>query len=128
MARWQRQAAGKDAFQVFAGKVRDHKDLECRWAVLQETRVEYFRGEHFASFLRNHPELMEVLESDRNLEVEDIANVLLMKNLLVRCVHVVKIVQPGKRKLSSWPAHLEIFPDQVFSDNDAFFAWTFVKQ
>ncbi|KAJ4978530.1 hypothetical protein NE237_009310 [Protea cynaroides] len=123
-----RQAAGKDAFQVFAEKVRDHKDLECRWAVLQETRVEYFRGKDFFSFLKNHPELKEVLESDRNLEVEDIANVLLRKNLLVRCDRVVKIVRPGKKKLSSWPAHLEIFPDQVFSDNDAFFAWTFVKR
>ncbi|XP_042502649.1 uncharacterized protein LOC122079924 [Macadamia integrifolia] len=121
-------AAGKDVFQLFAEKVRDHKDLESRWAVLQETRVEYFRGKGFVSFLKNHPELREILESDRNLEVEEIANVLLRKNLLVRCDRVVKTVRPGKRKLSTWPAHLELFPDQVFSDNDAFFAWTFVKR
>ncbi|KDO61238.1 hypothetical protein CISIN_1g0184282mg, partial [Citrus sinensis] len=122
-----KQAAKKDVFQLFAEKVRDHKDLESRWAVLQETRVEYFRGKDFVSFLRNHPEVKDILESDRNLETEDIANALLSKNLLVRCDRVVKTLRPGKKKLSTWPAHLEIFPEQVFSDNDAFFAWTFEK-
>ena len=95
---------------MFAEKLRDHKGLVSRWAVLQETRVEYFRGKDFASFLRNHSELKDILESDRNLEAEDIANVLLEKNLLVRCDRVVKTVRPGKKKLSTWPAHLEIFP------------------
>ncbi|KAL0371106.1 UNVERIFIED_CONTAM: hypothetical protein Sangu_0428700 [Sesamum angustifolium] len=114
--------------RIFAEKVRDHKDLESRWAVLQETRVEYFRGKDFVSFLRNHAELKDLLESDKSLEVEDIANILLRKNLIVRCDRVVKTVRPGKRKLSTWPAHLEIFADQVFSDNDAFFAWTFVNR
>ncbi|XWS73558.1 hypothetical protein CRYUN_Cryun02cG0139600 [Craigia yunnanensis] len=123
-----KQAAKKDVFQLFAEKVRDHKDLVSRWAVLQETRVEYFRGKDFVSFMKTHPELKEILESDRNLESEDIANSLLQKNLLVRCDRVVKTVRPGKKKLSTWPAHLEIFPEQVFSENDAFFAWTFVKQ
>ncbi|KAJ6755185.1 TRANSLOCATION PROTEIN SEC62 [Salix purpurea] len=91
-----KQAAEKDVFQLFAEKVRDHKGLVSRWAVLQETRVEYFRGKDF--------------------------------NLLVRCDRVVKTVRPGKKKLSTWPAHLEIFPDQLFSKSDAFFAWTFVKR
>lgn len=107
---FQKQAAKKDVFQLFAEKVRDHKDLLSRWAVLQETRVEYFRGKDFVSFMRNHPELKEILDSDRNLETEDIANALLRKNLLVRCDRVVKTVRPGKKKLSTWPAHLEIFP------------------
>ncbi|KAJ0714379.1 putative translocation protein Sec62 [Helianthus annuus] len=123
-----KQGNKKDVFQLFAEKVRDHKDLVSRWAVLQETRVEYFRGKDFVSFLKNHPELKDILESDRHLEVDDIVNVLLSKNLLVRCDRVVKTVRPGKRKLSTWPAHLEIFPEQEFSDNDAFFAWTFVNK
>lgn len=106
----QRQAAKKDVFQLFAEKVRDNKDLVSRWAVLQETRVEYFKGKDFVSFLRMHPEVKEILESDRNLETDDIANTLLRKNLLVRCDRVVKTVRPGKKKLSTWPAHLEIFP------------------
>ncbi|RXI03239.1 hypothetical protein DVH24_003891 [Malus domestica] len=122
-----KQATQKDAFQLFAEKVRDNKDLVSRWAVLQETRVEYFRGKDFVSFLRNHPDVKDILESDRNLEAEDIADALLRKNLLVRCDRVVKTLRPGKRKLSTWPAHLEIFPDQVFSENDAFFAWTFAS-
>ena len=96
-------------FQLFAEKVRDHKDLVSRWAVLQETRVEYFRGKDFVRFMRKHPELKDILESDRNLETEDIADILLSKNLLVRCDRVVKTVRPGKKKLSTWPAHLEIF-------------------
>ncbi|XVE78903.1 hypothetical protein DITRI_Ditri14bG0015400 [Diplodiscus trichospermus] len=123
-----KQAAKKDVFQLFAEKVRDHKDLVSRWAVLQETRVEYFRGKDFVSFMKKHPELKEILESNKNLETEDIANSLLQKNLLVRSDRVVKTVRPGKKKLSTWPAHLEIFPEQVFSENDAFFAWTFVKR
>ncbi|CAH1436038.1 unnamed protein product [Lactuca virosa] len=123
-----KQANKKDAFQLFAEKVRDHKELVSRWAVLQETRVEYFRGKDFVGFLRNHSELKDILGSDRHLEVEDIADELLNKNLLVRCDRVVKTVRPGKRKLSTWPAHLEIYPDQEFSDNDAFFAWTFVNK
>ncbi|KAK8683209.1 hypothetical protein V6N13_039275 [Hibiscus sabdariffa] len=123
-----KQAANKDVFQLFAEKVRDHKDLESRWAILQETRVEYFRGKDFVNFVKNHPELKDILESDRNLETEDIANSMLQKNLLVRCDRVVKTVRLGKKKLSTWPAHLEIFPEQVFSENDAFFAWTFVTR
>ncbi|KAK4608418.1 hypothetical protein RGQ29_001997 [Quercus rubra] len=123
-----KQAAQKDVYQLFAEKVRDHKDLVSRWAVLQETRVEYFRGKDFVSFLRNHPELKDILESDKNLEADDIANALLRKNLLARCDRVVKTVRPGKKKLSTWPAHLEIFPDQIFCEVDAFFAWTFVKR
>ncbi|KAJ9164342.1 hypothetical protein P3X46_023932 [Hevea brasiliensis] len=123
-----RQSPKKDVFQLFAEKVRDHKGLVSRWAVLQETRVEYFRGKDFVNFLKNHQELKDILESNKNIEVEEIANTLLRKNLLVRCDRVVKTVRPGKKKLSTWPAHLEIFPDQVFSENDAFFAWTFVKR
>ncbi|XP_010544185.1 PREDICTED: uncharacterized protein LOC104816878 [Tarenaya hassleriana] len=123
-----KQPVKKDTFQLFAEKVRDHKDLESRWAVLQETRVEYFRGKDFVSFLKNHPEAKETLEEDKDLEAEDIANALLRKNLLVRCDRVVKTVRPGKKKLSTWPAHLEIFPEQVFSETDAFFAWTFEKR
>ncbi|EPS60247.1 hypothetical protein M569_14555, partial [Genlisea aurea] len=123
-----KQAVKKDDFQIFAEKVRNHKDLESRWAVLQETRVEYFRGKDFISFLRSHSELKDILGSDKNSEGEDIANILLRKNLIVRCDRVVKTVRPGKRKLSTWPAHLEIFSEQVFSDNDAFFAWTFVNR
>ncbi|CAN1263878.1 Translocation protein sec62 [Linum perenne] len=125
---FQKQGANKDVFQLFAEKVRDHKDLVSRWAVLQETRVEYVRGKDFVSFLKNHPEVKEILDTGKNLEVEEIANTLLSKNLLVRCDRVVKTIRPGKKKLSTWPAHLEIFPDQVFSDNDAFFAWAFVKR
>ncbi|XVE60000.1 hypothetical protein DITRI_Ditri05aG0091500 [Diplodiscus trichospermus] len=101
---------------------RDHSSTPPR-----ETHVEYFRGKDFVSFMKNHPELKEILESDRNLETEDIVNSLLRKNLLVRCDCVVKTVHPGKKKLSTWPAHLDIFPEQVFYENDAFFAWTFVK-
>ncbi|KAE8682942.1 nuclear transcription factor Y subunit A-1-like [Hibiscus syriacus] len=77
-----KQAAKKDVFQLFAEKVRDRKDLESRWAILQETRVEYFRGKDFVNFIKNHPELKDILESDRNLETEVIANSLLQKNLL----------------------------------------------
>ncbi|KAG9131531.1 hypothetical protein Leryth_022055 [Lithospermum erythrorhizon] len=106
----EKQAAKKDVFQLFAEKVRDHKEMESRWAVLQETRVEYFRGKDLVGFLKNHAELKDILEDDNNLEVEDIANILLRKNLLVRCDRVVKTVRPGKKKLSTWPAHLEIYP------------------
>ncbi|GMH13012.1 hypothetical protein Nepgr_014853 [Nepenthes gracilis] len=123
-----KQSSEKDVYQLFAEKVRDHKDIESRWAVLQETRVEYFRGKDFVSFLRSHSEVKDILGSDKYSEAEDIGNALLKKNLIVRCDRVIKTVRPGKKKLSTWPAHLEIFPIQTFSDNDAFFVWTFVKR
>ena len=104
----------KDVFQVFAEKVRDNKGLESRWAVMEEARVEYFRGKDFVSFLKNHPECKEILEEDKDLDAEDIANVLLGKNLLVRCDRVTKTLRPGKKKLSTWPAHLEIFRVSLF--------------
>lgn len=121
-------SSSKDVFQLFAEKVRDNKKLESRWAIMQETRVEYFRGKDITVFLRNHPEVKQILDSDKDLEVEDIVNTLLMKNLLVRCDRVVKTIRPGKKKLSSWPAHLQIHSEQVFSENDGFFAWTFMKR
>ncbi|KAL8159430.1 hypothetical protein V2J09_000967 [Rumex salicifolius] len=123
-----KQAAEKDIYLLLAEKMRDHKGLESRWAVLQETRVEYFRGKDFVGFLRNHPEIKDILDQDKNLEAEDIGNALLKKNLIARCDRVVKTLRPGKKKLSTWPAHLEVFPIQTFSDIDAFFMWTFEKR
>lgn len=114
----QKQSTAKDVFQLFAEKVRDHKELESRWAVLHETRIEYFRGKGFVGLLRSHPELKDVLGSEKSLEVEDIANILLRKSLLVRCDRVVKTVRPGKKKLSTWPAHLEIFPVSTNKNNN----------
>ncbi|KAK4764211.1 hypothetical protein SAY87_013649 [Trapa incisa] len=59
-----KQAPQKDVFQLFADKVRDHKGLESRWAVLQETRVEYFKGKDFISFLKNNAEEQVFSDSD----------------------------------------------------------------
>ncbi|KAK8933387.1 hypothetical protein KSP39_PZI015359 [Platanthera zijinensis] len=121
-------AAKKDPYQNFAEKVRDNKQLKSRWAIMQETRVEYFRGKDFPVFLRDHPEVKEILGPDKDLDAEDIIYTLLTKNLIVRSDRVVKTVRPGKKKLSSWPAHLEIHTDQSFSKDDSFFAWTFMKR
>jgi hypothetical protein len=52
--------------------------------------------------------IVKILGPDKDLEVEDIVNTLLTKNLVIRCDRVMKTVRPGKKKLSSWPAHLEI--------------------
>ncbi|AQK61675.1 translocation protein-related [Zea mays] len=118
----------KDVYQLFAEKVRDNKQLESRWAIMQETRVEYFRGKDFNAFIKNYPEVREILGPDKDLEVEDIVNTLLTKNLVIRCDRVMKTVRPGKKKLSSWPAHLEIHNEQVFTENDGFYAWMFLKR
>ena len=118
----------KDVYQLFAEKVRDNKQLESRWAVMQETRVEYFRGKDFTTFIKNHPEVGEILGPDKDMEAEDIVNTLLIKNLVIRCDRVWKTVRPGKKKLSSWPAHLEIHQEQVFTENDGFYAWMFLKR
>ncbi|CAL4888270.1 unnamed protein product [Urochloa decumbens] len=124
----EKSAPKKDVYQLFAEKVRDNKQLESRWAIMQETRVEYFRGKDFTTFIKNHPEVREILGPDKDLEVEDIVNTLLTKNLVIRCDRVMKTVRPGKKKLSSWPAHLEIHNEQVFTENDGFFAWMFLKR
>ncbi|CAN8258603.1 unnamed protein product [Cochlearia groenlandica] len=123
-----KKSVKKDLFQLFAEKVRDHKGLESRWAVMEQARVEYFRGKDFVSFMKNHPEVKEILEEYKDLDTDVIADVLLGKNILVRCDRVTKTLRPGKKKLSTWPAHLEIYRDQAFSETDAFFAWAFEKR
>ncbi|KAF2540707.1 hypothetical protein F2Q68_00032198 [Brassica cretica] len=60
---------------------------------MEQARVEYFRGKDFVSFIKNHPECKEILEEDKDLDTEDIAN-----------------------------------DDRSFSENDAFFPWTFEKR
>uniref|UniRef100_A0A0D6R3Z8 Translocation protein SEC62 n=1 Tax=Araucaria cunninghamii TaxID=56994 RepID=A0A0D6R3Z8_ARACU len=124
-----KQGKDVDLVRVYAEKIRDHKELESRWAILSETRIEYFRGKDFISFFKNHSELKEILGTEYlSLEAEDIGNLLLRRNLVVRCDRVVKTVRPGKKKLSTWPAHLELHPEQLFSEGDSFFAWTFEKR
>ncbi|KAI5081922.1 hypothetical protein GOP47_0001665 [Adiantum capillus-veneris] len=129
-AQKQKQKKEIDPVQTFAEKIRDHKDLESRWAVLQDTRVEYFRGKDFTSFLQGHQDTKALLGSyQASTESEDdVGNLLLKRKLIVRCDRVVKTLRPGKTRLSKWPARLELHPDQSFSVDDAFFAWTFERR
>eukprot|EP00249_Psilotum_nudum_P021483 c28120_g2_i1 orf=136-1197(-) len=119
-----------DPVLTFAEKTRDHKELESRWAVLQDTRVEYFRGKDFVTFLKSHNELKRILDTQLSAQdtEEDIGNLLLKRKLICRCDRVVKTLRPGKKKLSKWPARLEFLPEHVFSVDDAFYAWTFEKR
>ena len=57
MQKQKQQKKVVDPVQVFAEKVRDHKELESRWAVLQDTRIEYFKGKDFVSLLQTHTDL-----------------------------------------------------------------------
>eukprot|EP00270_Netrium_digitus_P012256 TRINITY_DN3966_c0_g1_i4.p1 TRINITY_DN3966_c0_g1~~TRINITY_DN3966_c0_g1_i4.p1 ORF type:complete len:410 (+),score=123.32 TRINITY_DN3966_c0_g1_i4:227-1456(+) len=122
----------KDPLLVFAEKVRDHKDLESRWAVMQEVRVEYFRGKDFAALIRKHPELTTkilpagTLGQHESAE-EVLGELLLQRKLIVRCERLVKTIRAGKKKLSKWPGRLEFHKDQVFSEEDGFYAWTFER-
>ena len=81
---------------------------------MEQARVEYFRGKDFVSFIKNHPECKEILEEDKDLDTEDIANVLLEKNLLVRCDSVTKKFSTGKKKICTWNVNLEIFRVRLF--------------
>jgi hypothetical protein len=104
------QKKGKevDPVRVFA-----ERELDTRWAILQEARVEYFRGKDFITVLRAHPELIKPLGIEAAIEdVElDIGNILIKRKLIMRCDRVSKTPRPGKTKLSKWPARIEI--DQV---------------
>lgn len=102
-------AATIDTLRVFAERVRDHKELESRWAVLQEARVEYFRAKDFLALLTSHPELKKVLEEE-DADDEELCNLLLQRKLIMRCDRVVKTLRPGKKKLSKWPARIELHP------------------
>ncbi|KAL3686688.1 hypothetical protein R1sor_012997 [Riccia sorocarpa] len=126
------KAAGKevDSVKSFADKLREHKEFESRWAVLLEARVEYFRGKDFVELLNKSPELKDALKDERPADdtPEAIGNLLLKRKLVLRCARVVRTVRPGKKKLSKWPARIELCPDQVFSEDDAFFAWTYERR
>lgn len=119
---------------IFAEKVRYHKDLDSRWAILQEARVEFFRGKDFSSLIRRHPQLGEGLipkeeaaKLHQPLE-QALLEIMLVAGLVVRCDRVVKTVRPGKKKLSKWPARLEIHPVQAFATEEGFYSWTFERQ
>ena len=126
MVLYRRSPPKKDVNQLFAEKVRDNKQLESRWAIMQETRVEYFRGKDFTTFIKTHPEVGEILGPDKYMEAEDIVNTLLSKNLVIRCDRVWKTVRPGKRKLSSWPAHLEIHQVALCCSGRMFYDITYI--
>ena len=79
---------------------------------MQEVRVEYFRSKDFVELLKKHPSLMAGLIPE-NLDVDEesrssMAAALLQKGLIVRCDRAVKTIRPGKKKLSKWPAKLEV--------------------
>lgn len=78
--------------------------------------MEYFRGRDFGALIRKHPELghtlipkEEAVLLHKPLE-EVLADALLEANLIVRCDRVVKTIRPGRKKLSKWPAKLEVHP------------------
>lgn len=119
-----------DSVRVFAERVRYHKELDTRWAILQEARVEYFRGIDFVALLQAHPELIKPLGIEAAIEDVDldIGNILINRKLIVRCDRVSKTPRPGKTKLSKWPARIEICQEQKFSEKDSFYAWTFERR
>ncbi|XP_024398141.1 uncharacterized protein [Physcomitrium patens] len=125
-----KQGKEVDPVRVFAERVRDHKELDTRWAVLQEARVEYFRGKDFIALLRAHPELIKPLGIEAAIaDVDlDVGNILIRRRLIVRCDRVSKTPRPGKTKLSKWPARIEIYPEQMFSEKDSFYAWAFERR
>ncbi|GBG92067.1 hypothetical protein CBR_g54322 [Chara braunii] len=125
----------EDPFKSLGDKIRNHKDLESRWAVLRERRVEYFRGKDFANFIRHHSEIVdaaielgtrtkESLPSGLTSE-EQVASLLLRRRLIIRCDRVNKVPRPGKKRLSSWPRRLDLHGEQLFTEDDGFFAWTY---
>ncbi|BFI32083.1 translocation protein SEC62 [Marchantia polymorpha subsp. ruderalis] len=116
--------------KLFSDKLRDHKELESRWAVLREARVEYFRGKDFVELLNKFPELKDILKDERpeDDDPETIGNLLLKRKLVLRCERVVRTLRPRKKKLSKWPARIELFPEQIFSEDDAFFAWNYERR
>ncbi|GAQ81259.1 Membrane component of ER protein translocation complex [Klebsormidium nitens] len=125
---------------VFATKVRTHKALESRWAVLQgkEARVEYFRGKDFAEFLKSQSELLTFALENAGVrwmpapggmsDVEKIGQALIRAKLLIRCDRLNKTIRPGKKKLSKFPARLVEYQPAVFSEEDGFYAWTFERK
>ncbi|KAL5647558.1 hypothetical protein ACJX0J_041913, partial [Zea mays] len=114
----EKSAPKKDVYQLFAEKVRDNKQLESRWAIMQETRVEYFRRKVFNTFVKNHPEVREILGPDKDLEVEDIVNTLLTKNLVIRCDRVMKTTTAVDFKPYIGPIYNAILGRLVNQDQD----------
>ena len=79
---------------------------------MQEVRVEYFRSKDFVELLKKHPGLMAGIIPEDHLVVEEsrasMAAALLLRGLIVRCDRAVKTIRQGRKKLSKWPAKLEV--------------------
>ncbi|GJP52700.1 hypothetical protein CLOM_g11792 [Closterium sp. NIES-68] len=124
----------KSPAEITADKLRYHRELDSRWAIVRENRVEYFRGKDFADLLRKHPELAAPLISPedaaglRRPVEEAVFHRLVEAQLVVRCDRVVKTLRPGRKKLSKWPARLDFHQDQAFTVDDGFYAWMYERQ
>ena len=74
--------------------------------------MEYFRSKDFVELLKKHPGLMAgVIPEDHSVVEESRASMaaaLLQSGLTVRCDRAVKTIRQGRKKLSKWPAKLEV--------------------
>ncbi|CAI7868236.1 unnamed protein product [Closterium sp. NIES-54] len=124
----------KSPAEITADKLRYHRELDSRWAIIRENRVEYFRGKDFADLIRKHPDLATPLipaedaASLRKPIEEAVFHALVEAQLVVRCDRVVKTLRTGRKKLSKWPARLDFHQDQAFTVDDGFYAWMYERQ
>eukprot|EP00899_Mesostigma_viride_P019294 jgi/Mesvir1/27366/Mv07176-RA.1 len=124
----------QQALMKLASELRGSKGIEHRTSVLEEMRVEYFRGKDFVRWLQDHADKVRDLPlataqgGARSLE-ERVFERMLAYSYLIQTDRVNKKIPKGRKKLPKWPnrdglQHLPLRESKLFNE-DTFYIWTF---
>jgi translocation protein SEC62 len=116
-----------------AETLRAKNGVEARPAVLVDERVDIVRGKDLIRFFEANPHVAETFTS-KNKPPEDrakeVAELLLRKNILIRCERKFKKPPPGQARLTKFPRKL-IPPatsyDRATFVRDSFYAWGYER-
>ncbi|KAK9806919.1 hypothetical protein WJX72_007432 [[Myrmecia] bisecta] len=117
----------QDPFKALTDTLRAKHGVPWRGAVLEDRRVDYFRGKDLIAYFKDHPAKIGNFVNQskpQDEQVIELAEVLLRKGLLVKGNRMFKKPKPGKKRLSKWPKKLVPVRELTFTE-DAFYAWTY---
>eukprot|EP01023_Acetabularia_acetabulum_P000477 TRINITY_DN10188_c0_g1_i4.p1 TRINITY_DN10188_c0_g1~~TRINITY_DN10188_c0_g1_i4.p1 ORF type:complete len:313 (-),score=39.92 TRINITY_DN10188_c0_g1_i4:233-1171(-) len=133
----QKQSTQKvDKVRNLADSLRQKGGVENRVAVVQQDRLDYFRGKDFARYFRQKPEILGTLveppkpEKNRSVDdaIADLIRLLIRKQLIIRCDRRYKKPKPGKKRVVKFPRKLLPYSerDQDY-DEESFYAWLYER-
>ncbi|KAK3286715.1 hypothetical protein CYMTET_5743, partial [Cymbomonas tetramitiformis] len=126
-----KQQAKESPLELVAKELRSGKGPECRNAVIENRRIDFFRAKDYMQYCKDTPNIFEhlppnVLVKEKTPEdkAEALLNNLLNSGFAFRCERAQKKPPPGKKKLLKWPKKVVPHPENKYEE-DAFYGWIF---